>query len=256
MGVNDILIGGGRIFYNDGGMDGAAGAGYLDMGNIPALAIQKAITEIQHYGFNAIAKARQKDLNLITDIGISLQFTVDELFADSWAILLLSTAPTPQVYAGGSITDEPVNAPATLDRSIFTLQRNITNLKVTGAAETPVFVLGDDYTIENPVTGEIKILSTGSITASLPLLLDYDAAAETRQQIVPGADASVKGSARLEFTAQNGSDLTWIIQNCEIKPDGDSPLSSTEASEVGVVLNILVDKVVDSAQPFGVVYQG
>ena len=160
MGVSDILIGGGRIFFNEDGFDGNAGNGYLDMGNIPTLAIQKAITEIQHYGFNAIAKARQKDLNLITDIGISLQFTVDELFADMWSLLLLSTAPTPDVYAGGSITDEATLAPAKLDRSIFTVKRNITNLKVTGAAETPVFILGTDYTVENPVTGEIKILST------------------------------------------------------------------------------------------------
>jgi hypothetical protein len=86
--------------------------------------------------------------------------------------------------------------------------------------------------------------------------MTYTSAARTRQKVVPGADPSITGAARLEFTAQNGDDLTWLIQNCEVKPDGDSPLSSTEVSEVSVILNILVDKVVTPAEPFGVVLHG
>ena len=83
MSTANILIGGGRIFFNDGGQDGLAGNGYLDMGNIPALAIQKAITEIEHFGFNANTKSRQKDLNIVTDIGMSLSFTVKSAYRTS-----------------------------------------------------------------------------------------------------------------------------------------------------------------------------
>lgn len=256
MATTDILIGGGRLFFNDGGQDGAAGNGLLDLGNIPALAIQQAITEIEHFGFNAITRARQKDLNIVTDIGMSLSFTVDELFAEVWNILLFGNGTTPQVQSGSSITDEEAFAPVILDRSIFPVETNISALTIDGVGGTPTYVLDTDYELINAVTGEIKILSTGSITTGLELELNYTSAARTRQQIIPGADPSVKGSARLEFTAQNGDDLTWIIQNCEVKPDGDSPLSSTEASEVAVVLNILVDKVVTPAEPFGEVLQG
>ncbi len=256
MSTSDILIGGGRIFFNDGGQDGLAGNGYLDMGNIPALAIQKAISEIEHFSFNAVTRSRQKDLNIVTDIGMSLSFSVDELFAEMWNILLFGNGTTPQVQSGATITDELTNAPIILDRSIFTVETNISALTIDGTGGTPTYVAGTDYELINAVTGEIKILSTGSITSGLALELNYTSAARTRQQIVPGADPSVKGSARLEFTAQNGDDFTWIVQNCEVKPDGDSPLSSTEASEVSVVLNILVDKVVNTAQPFGEVLQG
>jgi hypothetical protein len=256
MATTDILIGGGRIFFNDGGQDGATGNGLLDLGNIPAVAIQKAITEIEHFGFNAITRARQKDLNIVTDIGMSLAFTVDELFAEMWNILLFGNGTTPQVQSGATITDEEAFAPVILDRSIFTVETNISALTIDGVGGTPTYVLDTDYELINAVTGEIKILSTGSITTGLELELNYTSAARTRQQIIPGADPSVKGSARLEFTAQNGDDLTWIIQNCEVKPDGDSPLSSTEASEVSVILNILVDKVVNTSEPFGEVLQG
>lgn len=256
MSTSDILIGGGRIFFNDGGQDGLAGNGYLDMGNIPALAIQKAISEIEHFSFNAVTRSRQKDLNIVTDIGMSLSFSVDELFSEMWNILLFGNGTTPQVQSGATITDELTNAPIILDRSIFTVETNISALTIDGTGGTPTYVAGTDYELINAVTGEIKILSTGAITTGLALELNYTSAARTRQQIVPGADPSVKGSARLEFTAQNGDDFTWIVQNCEVKPDGDSPLSSTEASEVSVVLNILVDKVVNTAQPFGEVLQG
>lgn len=256
MSTDNILIGGGRVFFNDGGQGGLAGNGYLDMGNIPALAIQKAITEIEHFGYNAETRSRQKDLNIVTDIGMSLSFTVDELFAEMWNILLFGGGTTTQTQSGSSITTELHNAPILLDRSIFTVESNISALVVTGAAGTPTYVLDTDYELVNAITGEIKILSTGSITTGLALELDYTSAARVREKVVPGADASVKGAARLEFTAQNGDDFTWIIQNCEVKPDGDSPLSSTEASEVSVILNILVDKVVTPAEPFGEVLHG
>jgi hypothetical protein len=258
MATTDILIGGGRIFFNDGGQDGLAGNGSLDLGNVPVLAIQKALTEIEHFGFNAITRSRQKDLNIVTDIGFSLAFTIDELFAENWNILLFGSGTTPQVQSGSSVVDEVTTAPIILDRSIFTAETNISSFNIDDQLliASP-YILGTDYEIVNAVTGEIKILSGGAITSGLtPLYMTYTSAARTRQQIIPGADASVKGSARLEFTAQNGDDLTWIIQNCEVKPDGDSPLSSTEASEVAVVLNILVDKVVNTSEPFGEVLQG
>jgi hypothetical protein len=257
MSTTDILIGGGRIWFNDGGQDGNAGNGLLDLGNIPTLAIQKALTEIEHFGYNANTRSRQKDLNIVTDIGFSLSFTVDELFAEMWNILLFGNGTTPQVQSGSSIVDEAAVAPVLLDRSIFTAESNISSLVVDDdAASASPFVLGTDYTIENAVTGEIKIIDGGGITTGMDLFLTYTSGARTRQKVIPGADASVKGAARLEFTAQNGDDFTWIIQNCEVKPDGDSPLSSTEASEVSVILNILVDKVVTPAEPFGEVLHG
>jgi hypothetical protein len=256
MSTTDVLIGGGRIFFNDGGFDGNAGNGLLDLGNIPTLAIQKAITEIEHFSFNALTKSRQKDLNIVTDIGISLAFTVDELFADMWNILLFGGGLTEQVEAGGGVVDEVAVAPVILNRSIFTVKRNISAVVITDDVPNAPFVLGTDYNVPDPSTGEIFIIDGGAITTGMDLLIDYTAAAETRQKIVPGADPSIKGSARLEFTAQNGDDLTWIVQNCEVKPDGDSPLSSTEPSEVSVILNILVDKVVNTTEPFGAVLQG
>ncbi len=256
MSTTDYTLGGARLFFNDGGQDGAAGNGYLDLGNIPTFSIERTIAEIEHFAFIASSLSRQKDLNIVTDIGMSFNFTVDELFSQNWNIILFGNGTVSTVQTGDTITDELTNAPVLLDRSIFTDESEISALTIDGSGGTPTYVLGTDYTLVNALTGEIKILSTGSITTGLALELNYTSAARTRDRIVPGDDTSIKGSARLEFQGQNGGDITWIINNCEIKPDGASPLSSTEVSESNLILNILVDKVVTPAEPFGFVLHG
>ena len=255
-GAESIAIGGGRILFNNGGHNGQVGDGLLDMGNIPTLSIEKALAQIEHFSFNANSRSRQRDLSIITDISIDLNFAVDELFSDIWNILLFGDGTTEEVQTAGSVSDEAVTTPAKLDRSIFTAKTDISNVVITGVGETPTYVLGTDYEIVNATTGQIRILSGGTITASLAILIDYDNGARTRNKIKPASDPSLKGSARLEFTAQNGDDMTWIIQNCEVKSDGSVPLSSTEPSEISVVLSVLTDKTVTPAEPFGEVLVG
>lgn len=258
MASTDYTIGGARLFFNDGGFDGNAGNGYLDLGNIPTFNIDRNSTEIEHFAFIAAALARQKDLTLVTDVGISFNFSMDELFSENWNILLWGGGTVPAVQAGGAVVDEVFTAPAILDRSIFTAESNISSFGMDDQLllASP-YVLDTDYEIVNAVTGEIKILSTGAITAGLtPLYLTYTSAARTRSKIVPGFDTSIQGSARLEFQGQNGGNITWIINNCEVKPDGASPLSHSEISESNVILNLLVDKVVTPAEPFGFVHHG
>jgi hypothetical protein len=256
MSTTDYTIGGARLFFNDGGADGAAGNGFLDLGNIPTFTIDRNTTEIEHFAFIASALARQKDLTLITDIGMSFNFTLDELFSENWNILLWGNGTSAADQAGDTIVSEASAAPVLLDRSIFTAESNYSSvvIKDDGAVET--FTVGDDYELTNPVTGEIKILSTGDIVAGEVLELSYTSAARSRTKIIPGKDTAIQGSARLEFQGQNGGSLTWVIHNCEVKPDGASPLSSSELSESNVILNILADKVVTPAEPFGYVHHG
>jgi hypothetical protein len=178
------------------------------------------------------------------------------LFSENWNILLWGNGTVPNVQSGDTITDELTNAPVLLDRSIFTQETNISGLTVDGTGGTPTYDVTDDYILVNAITGEIKIVDGGAITTGLALELNYTSAAKTRSKIVPGKDTAIQGSARLEFQGQNGGNLTWVIQNCEVKPDGSSPLSHSEISESSVILNILADKIVTPAEPFGYVHHG
>ena len=170
--------------------------------------------------------------------------------------MLFGNGATEVVQSGSAITDEVSAAPVILGRYIFTAESNISALTIDGVGGTPTYTVTDDYILIDPVTGEIQIVDGGAITTGLALELNYTSAARTRKKIVPGKDTQITGSARLEFQGQNGSNVTWIIQNCEIKPDGSSPLSSTEVSESNLVLNLLVDKTVTPTEPFGYVHHG
>ena len=258
MGTTDYTLGGAKLFFNDSGHDGAPGNGYLDLGNIPSFSMERTIAEIEHFAFIASSLSRQKDLNIVTDLGMSFNFSIDELGSQNWNIILFANGTVSTVQSGSDIVDEVTTAPIILDRSIFTAETDISSLVVDDdLLSASPYVLGIDYELVNAKTGEIKFLSTGAITSGLtPIYLTYTSTARTRNRIVPGDDTSIKGSARLEFQAQNGGDITWIINNCEIKPDGASPLSSTEVSESNLILNILVDKVVTPAEPFGFVLHG
>ncbi len=257
MSTSDITIGGARLFFNDGGQDGAAGNGLLDLGNLPNVSFQRVISEIEHFAYVASASARLKDLNIVTDVGFKVPVTIDELFAENWNLLMFGNGTTTTTQSGATITDELTNAPVLLDRSIFTVETNISALTIDGTGGTPTYVLNTDYELINAVTGEIKILSSGSITTGLALELNYTSAARVREKILPGNDTSIKGSARLEFEGGiNGNDVTWIVQNCELKPDGDNSLASDAPSEANLVLNVLVDKVVTTTEPFGAVLVG
>jgi len=78
MATTDYTLGGARLFFNDGGQDGAAGNGYLDLGNIPNFSVERTIAEIEHFAYIASSSSRQKDLNIVTDIGMSFNFAVEE----------------------------------------------------------------------------------------------------------------------------------------------------------------------------------
>ncbi len=247
MGAENYLIGSGRVFFNDGN-------GFLDLGNIPSINLQRAITTLEHYTFSD--GARQRDKTLVTESSMGLSFNIDEFSADNMNILMFGNGKTASNQTGSTITDEAATAPVILDRSIFTAETNISALSVDGSGGTPTYVEGTDYELVNATTGEIKILSTGSITTGLTLELNYTSAARNRFKVIPGKDFTITGSARIEIEVSNGQALTWKINNAELKIEGDTAITPDNWSEANIVLNVLVDKTTTPTEPMGVLFVG
>ena len=76
---------------------------------------------------------------------MSFNFSLDELFSENWNILLWGNGTTANVQSGATITDELTNAPILLDRSIFTVESEISALTVDGTGGTPTYTLNTDY---------------------------------------------------------------------------------------------------------------
>lgn len=248
MGSENYLIGSGRVFFNDGN-------GFLDLGNIPSISLQRAITTIDHFTFSN--GARQKDHSLVTESSIGLSFNIDEFNAQNLNILMFGNGTTASNQTGASVVDEVATAPILLDRSIFTAKTNISNLFVDDQVlKASPFVAGTDYELVNATTGEIKIIDGGGITSAMSLYLTYDYATKARTKVIPGKDFTITGSARIEIEVSNGQALTWKINNAELKIEGDTAINSDSWSEANIILNVLVDKTTTPTEPMGALYIG
>lgn len=248
MGSESYLIGSGRVFFNDGN-------GFLDLGNIPSINLTRAITTLDHFTFSN--GTRQKDLSLVTESSMGLNFTIDEFNKENLNILVFGNGTAASNQSASSAVDEVATAPILLDRSIFTAKTNISNLFVDDQTlKASPFTEGTDYELVNATTGEIKILSTGGITSAMTLYLTYDYAARNRTKVIPGKDFTITGSARIEIEVTNGQPLTWKINNAEIKIEGETAINPDSWSEATINLNILVDKTTTPTEPMGALYIG
>lgn len=247
MGAESYLIGAGRVFFDDGN-------GFLDIGNLPAINYTRENTTLEH---NAVVNGeRLVDLTLVTLQKLGISFTFDEFNEENLNLLMMGNGVTAANQTGATIVDEVATAPVKLDRSIFTAETNISAVTITNSAGTTTYVAGTDYEIVNATTGEIKILSTGSITGAESLKIDYTSAARNRKKIVPGKDLQITGRARIEIDAVNGKPQTWHIQNAALRVEGDTAISAENFSEATVILDILVDKTVTPSEPYGKVLVG
>lgn len=252
MGASLYAVGGTRIFFNNNGHGsangGGVGDGWLDLGNLTTLDLTNAVTKLDHKAFIAATRSMAKDLTLNTDTQYGLTCNMDELGAEQWNIISSGAGTTTTTQSGGTPTNERHLAPALLDRSVFSDETNYSSMVITGSNSTPTYTTAD-YTLVNAVTGEVKILASGSITASLPIFFNYTSAERITERIVIAGDSVLQGSARVHYQGQNGEDMTWILNNCLVSVE-NLTLSGEAFSEAPLTLDALVDKITP-AEPFG-----
>ncbi len=260
--MTNLLVGGPRVFFNEGGHDGAAGNGYLDIGHLPDIDFSQEVEKLEYDQLLSTGE-RGTTLSLVTKLKLMTSFTLDNLNAENLNILFSGGGTSANVQAGATITDEDATAPLLLEgdnRCIFTLETDISALTIDGVGGTPTYVSGTDYLLVDAVRGQIAILSGGSITSGLSLELNYVSAAKTTRVFSPGTDSLKQGSARI-YVATVGSSLNgqaWrrIINNCTVTAEGSIPVDPTAVSLTKLTLDILADKVVDTANPYGKTYIG
>lgn len=244
MAGENYLIGGARIFFN-------GGLGFRDIGNIPSVSLTRTIKELEH--FTAVSGKRLLDKRLVTEASLGIKFKMDEFNSENLNALFLGDGAADASYTSGSVVDEVVTGYK--DRYFFTAKNNISTVVLTNSAGTVTYVLNTDYTIDDAVVGAIKVLTAGAITDGQSLKIDYAYAAGTRKKIKAGKTFTVEGKARLVFKTLNGSPLEWVVNNCVLKVEGDTGLTSENWADSDFTLEILADTVVPT-EPYGYIMVG
>ncbi|WKZ15432.1 MAG: hypothetical protein QY317_16170 [Candidatus Jettenia caeni] len=241
MGAESYLIGGGKLYFNAGG-----NTGFRDLGNIVNISLTKAIKDLEHYA--AASGKKLLDKKVVIESKIGLKFKLDEFDKDNLDMIFLGDGAADASYSSGSVVDEAITG--YIDRVFFTAKGGISAVVITNDAGNITYVADTDYKIIDATKGIIEILSGGAISNGQALKVDYSYAAYTANKIKVGKTFSVDGKARLIFKAAAGNDITWVINNCNLKTEGDIALESEKWADADFTLDVLADSS-DAAQPYG-----
>lgn len=162
-----------------------------------------------------------------SNISITLnQYDVD-VFAAAFmgeAVALSDAEATVETEAVTAILDKWVDLGAP--------QGGVSAVVVQDDTDTTTYVLGTDYEI-NPRLGMIKALSTGSISASDVLHVDYTAAVTTGYKITGATQSTVKVKFRLDGkNVDTGDDVQVNVFEAVVKPGGAIDFLGEEYGEV------------------------
>lgn len=147
MATRDYTLGKGKVLFKPEGQEG-----YIDLGNAPAFAVNLAIDKLEH--FSSREGLSQKDLEVITKLGVAGSFTLDEPNAENLRMFVMSTAATVSAQGSGSTPADPITN-LVLDRWY--------PMTLTGSGTASVSAAG---IAENANTGTATLAATGTPVAT------------------------------------------------------------------------------------------
>jgi len=215
----------------------------IDVGNVTALAF--AITEDKKE-LPSYRTTGGGNYNALTRIaGVTLSVNFSDYSAENLGIALFGTA---SAVAAGTVTDESIDAPASLTGDPLVQVANVIDtdqtVTVTSDPAGTTHVEGTDYTL---TAAGIKILASGGISASDPLLISY-----TKKAVdVVEALTSAAGEYKLVFDglneAQSGAPFVVTVYRAKFGPAQDMSLIGDEFAELVLSADVLADASITGA---------
>lgn len=146
--------------------------GFTPVGNVSELSLGIEVSSTDHK--ESQTGVRSKDKTIITDLGATLNFTMESLDSDNLALALYGTSS-----AISAATDVSEDVVAFLDKWTPLSSLGVSNVVVTSKV-TPAttYVEGTDYVL-NADAGSIKGITGGTITDAEVLTVTYDAVAQS-----------------------------------------------------------------------------
>jgi hypothetical protein len=219
-------IGKGKVF-----LDGR------QVGNVTALSFQITEDKKELKDYTA---AGGGNYNSVTRIdAVELSMTLSDYSAENLAAAVFGTA---SAVTATTVTDESIDAPASLVGDPLVKTANVLDVDqtvtVTSDPAGTTYVEDTDYTIG---AAGIRILASGSISASDPLLITYD------KKAVDVVEALTQSAAEYELVfeglneAQSGTPVVVIVHRAKFGPAAELPMIGDEFAELSLTGDALKD---------------
>lgn len=223
------FLGSGDLYMDRLAADGTS-QGAILVGNAISLALN-----VETDNKKLISRKRAtygQTLASVTQItGSTIALTLNQMDVDTMAAVFLGDAVA-MTGTGGSITTEAVTA--ILDKwvDLASPGGGVSTVVVKDATDTTTYVEDTDYAV-NPRLGMIKALSTGAISESDVLHIDYAYAAESGKRITGATQPIVKVKLRLDGkNVEDGSDVQVNVFEALIKPSSAVDFLAEDFAEI------------------------
>lgn len=216
------------------GTTGEPNSGFRAVGNVSALTVGNEVDEFEHK--ESQSGQRAVDLTLITEISVSVNFTMESLISENLALAFKGTAAD---IAGATVSDVAYVGYHDLWTPLAHIDLSAVVITNTGGIVT--YVLDTDYNLD-AAAGAFFTLSGGTITDTQALEVDYTYAA---QETVDVLTVSANPIRWARFHGLNTADLdnpvVVDIFKMETTPLAELALINDEIAQMEIEANALSD---------------
>jgi hypothetical protein len=237
--VDNYTLGKGIVYFDQ--LVGGVNQGELDLGNAPAVTLAINLDTLEH--FSSRGGLRAKDKRVVSEITPVINFTLDELTSDNFALLFMADV-TEVNQAAASVAAEAVTARH--DRWVKLANRMVTS----GTVVIGAYTEGTDYEVDYTV-GRIKVLSTGTITDGQVLSVAYDCVAYNYKQIKMLAQTDIEGALRFVSDNPVGPQMELVLHKVSLTPAGETAFIGDDWSTLEFNGEILKDETGHPNSPYG-----
>lgn len=223
--------------------------GFRPVGNISDLTIGIETEQFEHK--ESCTGVRATDLTIIQETSANVSFTMESLDKENLALALFGTSAT---VAASSVTDEAVIGYHDLWSALANV--DVSTVVVTDVGGATTYTEDTDYVVDY-TAGSIKVLSTGAITDTQSLEVDYAYGAQEDIQAFTSGSKPVR-YARFQGinTADNDKPFVVDIFKLELSPLAELALINDEISQMEVEAEALSDALQSSASKFFKIRKG
>lgn len=240
--ANNYVLGRGKVFFDPYAPNTTNTTGERYLGNTPEFTLSLESEKLDH--FNADEGVREKDSSVLLELNRSASFTCDNISPENVAMFVLGEVDT-ITDAGLSNQSETITGAIggrwyQLGTSVNPAGlRKITIDSVTDdATPTPAtFDITDDYLVDTDL-GRIYIVPGGAADGE-NVVVTYDTAANSRTQIVTGANAEIEGALRFISANPQGDQMDYYMPYVRLSPSGDFALKGDEWQVMSFDVEIL-----------------
>lgn len=261
----DLYLGRGEVYFDRFDASGLR-TGERFLGNCSVFKIGLTDETKEKYSAAEATAPLIKQVNTRRTPEISI--TLDEYDQDKLALFHMGRA-TGLAQTGASATNIvppagrvkkgawfPMESPVGTPRR-GTVALPITAVTLTGAAGTPVYVLGTDYSVDL-VSGRVYIIPGGAILDGGALQLNFTfptLTATTAPYVEAGTSNFIEGFLRFKSKQATGPSMEVEVWKVSIAPDGDQDLIGDDFGEYALKGRVLGDTSGHPTEPYYRVYE-